>query len=277
MKTLSKSPLKKPISRLKPSTKKEESVKKPSTEPTEKVQKLLADLGSGSRRQMEKAIAEGRVSVNGQIIKLGDRAKRTDRLRLDGHIVNLRHKQNTDLKVLLYYKPEGEICTRSDPEGRPTVFSSIPHLRAGRWVQVGRLDVNTSGLLLFTNDGDLANKLMHPKYEVEREYAVRVLGKVTPEMLQQLRTGVMLEDGMAHFEEVKEAGGEGVNRWYHVMLKEGRQREVRRLFEALGAKVNRLIRIRYGCLVLPPRLKRGQWEYLEDADLQALQELVKVS
>lgn len=239
----------------------------------EKVQKLLAELGLGSRRAMEKVIAEGRVSVNGQIIKLGDRASLEDKIRMDGHIVNLRKNISSTLKVLMYYKPEGEICTRDDPENRRTVFQSIPHLHTGRWVQIGRLDVNTSGLLLFTNDGGFANQLMHPKYEIEREYAARILGEVTPDILQRLQTGVMLDDGMAKFDQIKDAGGQGVNHWYHVILREGRQREVRRLWDSQGVKLNRLIRIRYGNLLLPPRLKKGQWEYLDEETIQDLKAL----
>ncbi len=178
--------------------------------------------------------------------------------------------------MLAYHKPVGEVCTRSDPEGRPTVFNNIPRLKQGRWLSVGRLDINTSGLLLLTNDGDLANRLMHPSSEIEREYAVRVLGKVDREMVDRLKAGVQLEDGMAAFDDIIDAGGEGANHWYHVVLREGRNREVRRLWESQGLAVSRLTRIRYGNIMLSRRIKKGKWQELSLAEVNSLRRLVKL-
>ncbi|HET7176422.1 MAG TPA: 23S rRNA pseudouridine(2605) synthase RluB [Gammaproteobacteria bacterium] len=226
----------------------------------ERLQKVLAAAGLGSRREIEGWISAGRVSVNGKPAKLGDRVGPEDRVSVDGRPVRgLERGGDTRRRVILYHKPEGELTTRKDPEGRPTVFQSLPRLRGSRWVSVGRLDTNTSGLLIFTNDGALANKLMHPSSEIEREYAVRVLGQVSEEQLKLLQRGVKLEDGMAAFDDIREAGGEGANRWYHVTLKEGRNREVRRLWEAVGLTVSRLIRVRFGNLGLPRNLPRGTW------------------
>lgn len=226
----------------------------------ERLQKVLAAAGLGSRREIEGWISAGRVTVNGKAAKLGDRIKPTDRISVDGKPVRaLERGGDARRRVILYHKPEGELTTRKDPEGRPTVFEALPRLRGSRWVSVGRLDTNTSGLLLFTNDGALANKLMHPSTQLEREYAVRVLGKVGEEQLGALTRGVRLEDGPAKFDEVREAGGEGANHWYHVTLREGRNREVRRLWEAVGVTVSRLIRIRYGAIGLPRNLPRGAW------------------
>lgn len=233
---------------------------------TEKLQKVLANAGLGSRRQLEQWITAGRVSVDGQIAQLGERVGPNAKIRVDGHPVKLIPAQAT--RILLYHKPEGQICTRHDPEDRPTVFDHLPMLRNQRWIQVGRLDFNTSGLLLFTNDGELANRLMHPKHEIEREYAVRVLGTVSPQMLHDLKTGVELEDGMAKFDHIHEAGGEGANHWYHVTLSEGRNREVRRLWESQGVLVSRLSRIRFGTLTLPRFLKAGRWEEMSVADVE---------
>jgi 23S rRNA pseudouridine2605 synthase len=240
----------------------------PSIEP-QRLQKFLASRGVASRRAAEVLIENGRIKVNGEVAKIGQKVLPTDRIHIDGKLLPLR-KDTPATKVICYHKPTGEICTQSDPEGRPTVFSSIPK---GRWVMVGRLDVNTEGLLLFTNDGQLAEHLMHPRYEVEREYAVRVLGEVSDETLQQLQAGVMLEDGLAKFENVVFAGGEGANRWYHVTLKEGRNREVRRMWETLGHKVSRLTRVRYGNFELPRSLRRGKYQFLEPEQIAALQSL----
>ena len=221
------------------------------------MQKLLAAAGLGSRRELEVWIEAGRVAVNGQVAKLGDRATRDDRVAVDGKDVVF--SKNESSRVLLYNKPVGELVTRSDPEGRPTVFSRLP---PGRWVAIGRLDLNSAGLLLFTDSGELANRLMHPRYEIEREYRARVHGDVD---LEKLRSGVQLSDGPASFERIETEGpATGANRWYRVMLKEGRNREVRRLFEAVGAQVSRLVRVRYGPVELPADLAPGHWREMRN-------------
>jgi len=246
---------------------------------TEKLQKVLARAGHGSRREVEAMIQAGRVSVDGKISTLGDRVEVTGgtKIRLDGHILSVMESQDTVCRVLAYYKPEGELCTRSDPEGRPTVFDRLPKMRGSRWIAVGRLDVNTSGLLLFTTDGELANRLMHPSREVEREYAVRVFGQVDDEKIKQLSRGVQLEDGPAAFRSIKFQGGEGLNQWYNVTLTEGRNREVRRLWEAVGVQVSRLIRVRYGDLNLPKGLPRGGYKELDLPDINYLRTLVDMT
>ena len=224
---------------------------------SEKLQKILARSGVGSRREMETWISAGRVTIDGKVATLGDRVLPTQAVRVDGHPVKLAAEADQICRVIAYHKPEGEICSRTDPEGRPTVFDRLPKIRGSRWIAIGRLDINTSGLLLFTTDGELANRLMHPKFEVEREYAVRVFGDVTDAMIQKLRTGVELEDGKAAFKKIKASGGEGINKWFNVTLTEGRNREVRRMWESQGAVVNRLIRVRYGDLMLPKHLPAG--------------------
>jgi 23S rRNA pseudouridine2605 synthase len=218
---------------------------------------------------METWIAEGRVQVNGKPAQVGMSVTPGDRVKVNGRLVPL-HFSNRLPRVLMYHKPEGEIVSRDDPEGRPNVFTALPRLRGGRWVAVGRLDLNTSGLILFTTSGELANQLMHPGSGLLREYAARVLGELTPEAEAQLRTGVELDDGPAHFENIEDGGGQGVNHWYRVSLYEGRNREVRRMFEAVGSKVSRLIRVRYGPFQLPPRLKRGHCLELEEAEVRQL-------
>ena len=235
---------------------------------SEKLQKILARSGVGSRREMETWISAGRVTIDGKLATLGDRVLPTQAVRVDGHPVKLASEAEQICRVIAYHKPEGEICSRTDPEGRPTVFDRLPKIRGSRWIAIGRLDINTSGLLLFTTDGELANRLMHPKFEVEREYAVRVFGDVTDAMIQKLRTGVELEDGKAAFKKIKASGGEGINKWFNVTLTEGRNREVRRMWESQGAVVNRLIRVRYGDLMLPKHLPAGGYtEYaLEDVN-----------
>ncbi len=235
----------------------------------EKLQKVLARAGLGSRRQIERWIEEGRLTVDGKPAHLGQRVGPQSRIALDGRIVPFE-RLAPRARVLIYHKPVGELCTRSDPKGRPTVFERLPSLRAGRWITVGRLDVNSSGLLLVTDDGELANRLMHPSSGIEREYAVRVFGEVDEAAIKRLTEGMTLEDGPARFESVRFSGGSHANRWYHVVLREGRKREVRRLWEALGAQVSRLIRVRYGPVVLPRRLRPGKWQALDPLSVSAL-------
>lgn len=243
---------------------------------SEKLQKILARTGIGSRRQIEDLIRDGRIKVNGQVATIGDRATVTDKIEVDGRPVRLeKHQEQT--RVLVYNKPEGEICTRHDPEGRPTVFTRLPKISGQRWISVGRLDINTSGMLLFTTDGELANRLMHPSYQVDREYAVRVMGEVDEDMLTRLREGVLLEDGIARFSDITPAGGTGINQWFYVTLLEGKNREVRRLWESQGVAVSRLKRVRFGPLMLPSRIKVGQWEELGEKDIKALYQLVQLT
>jgi len=209
------------------------------------------------------------VQVNGEPAHLGQRVVPTDKVKVGGRLVNLHFAERVP-RVLLYHKPEGEIVSRDDPQGRPSVFNALPRLRGGRWIAIGRLDFNSCGLLLFTTDGALANRLMHPRYGLEREYAVRVLGVLDEASLKKLTDGIELEDGMAKFLRLQEAGGEGANHWYRVVLEEGRNREVRRMFAAVGVTVSRLMRVRYGTVLLPPRLKRGQCVELEPAEVLTL-------
>jgi len=239
-------------------------------EPTTKLQKALADAGFGSRRELEAWIAEGRVSVNGEAAHVGQRISARDKVKLNGKLVHLRIADERRLRVLLYHKPEGEIVSRNDPQGRPNVFDQLPRMRGGRWIAVGRLDFNSCGLLLFTNDGALADRLMHPRSNIEREYAVRIIGELSIEARQRLLEGVPLEDGVAQFGRLVDGGGEGTNRWYRVTLNEGRNREVRRMFEAVGLTVSRLMRVRYGPVQMPPRLKRGMTLELSPEDVRAL-------
>ncbi|GIL06940.1 MAG: hypothetical protein BroJett031_34600 [Betaproteobacteria bacterium] len=235
---------------------------------SDKLHKVLADAGIGSRRDMEELIIAGRVSVNGQPAHIGQRVLPTDQVRVNGKPL-VRKQPGKAPRVLLYHKPAGEIVSQDDPEKRPTVFDRLPKVSGGRWVAVGRLDFNTEGLLLFTTSGELANRLMHPRYEVEREYAVRVLGELTDEQKQRLLAGVQLDDGTAAFSKLEDAGGQGANRWYRVVIAEGRNREVRRMFEAVGLEVSRLIRIRYGAIQLPRSLARGRYQELSPEWVQA--------
>lgn len=236
---------------------------------TQKLQKVLAQAGLGSRRDMEKWIREGRVTVNGVKARLGARVGSRDVIRVDGRLVRLR-AEATLPRVLLYHKPEGEIVSPDDPEGRPSVFERLPPLRGAKWLAVGRLDFNTGGLLLVTTSGELANRMMHPSHELEREYAVRVLGKLTDEQIARLRSGIRLDDGVARCDSITSEGGEGANRWYRIVLKEGRDRIVRRMFDALGLRVSRLIRVRFGPVALPPRLRRGQFLELAPEEIRQL-------
>lgn len=234
-----------------------------------RLQKLLAEAGLGSRREIEEWVKAGRITLDGTQARLGDKASVMDAVCLDGDRLRLQ-RQAAPARVLAYHKPDGEISTRKDPEGRQTVFERLPRLRSARWIAIGRLDLTTSGLLLFTTDGALANALMHPSREVEREYAVRVLGEVDVATLQRLRDGIRLEDGPAKFDSITDAGGSGANHWYHVVLKEGRNHEVKRLWESQGYSVSRLIRVRYGPIALGRTLKPGTWRDLDEPELQAL-------
>ncbi|MBN9478103.1 MAG: pseudouridine synthase [Burkholderiales bacterium] len=235
-----------------------------------KLHKVLADAGIGSRREMEELILAGRVSVNGEPAHIGQRVAPNDQVRVNGKLVQRRHTTRPP-RVVLYHKPAGEIVTQDDPEGRATVFSRLPKIKNGKWLSIGRLDLNTEGLLIFTTSGDLANRLMHPRYGQEREYAVRVLGEMTDEQRRALVEGVQLEDGMAAFGSLDYLGGDGSNRWYRVTLQEGRNREVRRMFESQGVVVSRLLRTRFGDVSLPRGLRRGRWEELDSSLVTALQ------
>jgi len=235
---------------------------------SDRIQKLIANAGYGSRRWAERLIEQGRISINNQEAKLGDKAIITDKVTIDGRLIDLGRYSEEETKVLILNKQAGVICSNKDEEGRQSVFEFLPDNT--RWVMVGRLDLNTSGLLLFTNNGNLANKLMHPSSEIDREYAVRVLGKVEDEHIKKLTNGIELEDGFAKFHRVTIGGGEGANRWYHVVVREGRKREVRRLWEALDFKVSRLIRTRFSDIRLPEKLRANQSEYLKPKQVQAL-------
>src|SRR5450830_1822498 len=234
-----------------------------------KLHKVLADSGLGSRRDMEELIVAGRVSVNGEPAHIGQRILPTDQVRINGKLIQ-RKVSSKPPRVLVYHKPAGEIVSHNDPEGRASVFDRLPTMKAAKWLAVGRLDFNTEGLLLFTTSGDLANRLMHPRYNIEREYAVRTLGELEEGMRQKLLHGVELDDGVAQFSKIADGGGEGVNKWYRVTIGEGRNREVRRMFEAIGLTVSRLIRTRYGMMMLPQGLKRGRWEELEENSVRGM-------
>jgi 23S rRNA pseudouridine2605 synthase len=236
----------------------------------ERIQKRLARAGIGSRRQIEQWIRDGRIKVNGRTATLGDRLGPGDRVRLDGRELALDKGTSRKTRVLAYYKPAGEVCSHRDEKGRKTVFDSLPRLRQGRWINIGRLDLNSIGLLLFTNDGELAHRLMHPSRGIEREYAVRVLGEAAPEQLQRLREGVRLDDGMARFTDIVDSGGKGSNHWYHVVIMEGRNREVRRLWESQGLTVSRLMRVRFGPYIMPRQRKPGEFWDLDEKDVAAL-------
>jgi len=242
----------------------------------ERIQKVIAKAGIASRREAERLITEGRVFKNDEKAVLGDRVLSKDELKVDGKLVDIRGLSQQDYRVIVYSKPEGVVCSNADPEGRPTVFDHLPKLKDQRWISVGRLDINTSGLLILTTDGELANRLMHPSYEIDREYAVRVNGEVDDAMLNRLKEGVLLEDGIAKFTDVREFGGDGRNKWFHAVLMEGKNREVRRLWESQDVQVSRLKRVRYGCIFLPSRLKVGMWEELNNKGVNDLRALVSL-
>jgi 23S rRNA pseudouridine2605 synthase len=239
--------------------------------PTQRLHKLLAMAGYGSRRDMETLLTTGRVTVNGQPATLGMGVTEHDVVRIDSRPVKLSFQAELP-QVLLYHKPEGEIVSKDDPEGRASVFDKLPKIKVGKWIAIGRLDMNTSGLLIFTTSGELANYFMHPRYEVEREYAVRIFGELTDGQMEQLVEGIELDDGPANFDKITAQGGEGANHWYQVILREGRNREVRRLFEAFQLPVSRLMRVRFGPVNLPPRVKRGQMLKLEQKEVVKLLE-----
>jgi 23S rRNA pseudouridine2605 synthase len=241
---------------------------KPAAVPGEKLQKVLARAGIGSRREMERWIEQGRVSVDGRVANLGDRVDDKARIALDGK--PLDRSPSGETRCILYHKPTGEVCSRKDPQGRRTVFERLPRLKSGRWISIGRLDYNTSGLLLFTTDGELANALMHPSANIEREYMVRVMGDVDPDALQRMLDGVMLEDGIARFTDIQDGGGDGINHWFYVVIMEGRNREVRRLWESQGLTVSRLKRVRFGEVFIPSKVKQGQWVELETREVKSL-------
>ncbi|OIZ98161.1 23S rRNA pseudouridylate synthase B [Rickettsiella grylli] len=241
---------------------------------SEKIQKILAHFGLGSRREIERWIHDGRVHINGQPAKLGMRIHLTAKVTIDNQRIRLTTNKPFERRVLIYHKPLGEICSRSDPRHHVTVFEHLPRLRDQRWVMIGRLDMNTSGLLIFTNEGEFAYRLSHPSYQIEREYVVRVLGKVNKSMLDRLKKGVMLKEKRAAFTSIQASGGSGANRWYHVVLKEGRNREVRRLWESQGVTVSRLMRIRFGNVSLPHDLKKGHFFELKTKAIKKLARLV---
>ncbi len=240
---------------------------------TPKLHKVLAQAGLGSRLEMEQLITEGRISVNNEPAHIGQRIQFGDQIKVNGKPIRVRIAP-PPARVIAYHKPVGEVVTHDDPQNRPTVFRKLPRLYQGKWQSVGRLDLNTEGLLLFTSSGELANKLMHPRFGLEREYAVRVLGALSDEEKQRLLEGIALDDGRAQFGAIEDGGGEGANTWYRVTISEGRNREVRRLFEAVGHAVSRLIRIRYGAMVLPRGLKRGDWMELDERDIRSLMQAV---
>ena len=240
----------------------------PTPERSDKLQKVLASHGFGSRRIMEQWIGEGRIKVNGKVATIGDRVTSEDRIAVDGRPISQKAVRH---RVLLYNKPAGEICSRDDPEGRPSVYKKLPRIKNQRWISVGRLDFNTTGLLLFTTDGELANRLMHPSAQIEREYAVRILGQVTDRKLQHMKEGVQLEDGIASFSDIRKGKDEGsANQWYYVVLMEGRNREVRRLWESQGLTVSRLKRVRFGSFFIPSAIKAGQYRELKPKDYKEL-------
>lgn len=242
----------------------------------ERIQKVLARGGLGSRREIEGWIKDGKLTINGVKVILGQSLKSGDNLHVNGRIVNWEKFSNQPTRVLVYHKPTGEVVTRRDPEGRPVIFTRLPKLQLGRWIAVGRLDINTSGLILLTNNGELANRLMHPSTEIEREYAVRILGTVTEDTLLKLKTGVELEDGMAHFEDIRFFAGEGANKWYHVVVREGRNRLIRRLWESQGLVVSRLTRVRYGPAKLPEQVKSHAHYELNPQELDILMSFVNL-
>jgi 23S rRNA pseudouridine2605 synthase len=244
-------------------------------QPSQRLQKILAQSGLGSRRDIESLIEQGRITVNGRPAQLGNQVGPRDRVRVNGRLVQLKFERRLP-RVILYHKPEGEIVSRDDPQARASVFDRLPRIRGGRWVSVGRLDYNTCGLLIFTTSGELAHRLMHPRFEVEREYAVRIRGRLAEEHLQRLTAGIALPEGAAKVESIEEQGGEAANHWYRIVVSEGRNRLVRRMFEELGFTVSRLMRTRFGIVSLPPQIKRGMWKELPAEEVRKLLEWAKI-
>lgn len=240
----------------------------------ERIQKILANAGLGSRREIERMMEAGRVKINGKLAKLGDKIEENDKVTIDGRKVNTQMTGESKRRVIIYHKKEGEVCTRSDPDNRPTIFENLPKIKGERWIAIGRLDINTSGLLLLTTDGEFANKLMHPSFQVPREYAVRVRGEVTEAQIAALKEGVLLDDGMARFNDIVYSGGENQNQWYHVVLLEGRNREVRRLWESQGLTVSRLKRVRYGTIVLTQKVRQGKTVELNEKEIASLEDML---
>ena len=241
----------------------------------DRIQKVLANAGYGSRREIEKLINNGKIKVNGKLATIGQCIEEKDQVAINSRPIRLHEQRKKKPKVLAYYKQAGEVCTRRDEKGRETVFKNLPRLRNSRWISIGRLDLNTTGLLLFTTDGELANKLMHPSSEIEREYAVRVFGRVTNENINTLLDGVELEDGFAKFTDIVDSGGKGTNHWYHVVVMEGRNKEVRRLWESQGVQVTRLIRTRFGSYILPRKKRVGQFWRLDEKEIKSLENSIR--
>ena len=241
----------------------------------DRIQKVLANAGYGSRREIEKLINNGKIKVNGKLATIGQCIEEKDQVAINSRPIRLHQQRKKKPKVLAYYKQAGEVCTRRDEKGRETVFKNLPRLRNSRWISIGRLDLNTTGLLLFTTDGELANKLMHPSSEIEREYAVRVFGRVTNENINTLLGGVELEDGFAKFTDIVDSGGKGTNHWYHVVVMEGRNKEVRRLWESQGLQVTRLIRTRFGSYILPRKKRVGQFWRLDEKEIKSLENNIR--
>ena len=241
----------------------------------DRIQKVLANAGYGSRREIEKLINSGKIKVNGKLATIGQCIEEKDQVAINSRPIRLHQQRKKKPKVLAYYKQAGEVCTRRDEKGRETVFKNLPRLRNSRWISIGRLDLNTTGLLLFTTDGELANKLMHPSSEIEREYAVRVFGRVTNENINTLLDGVELEDGFAKFTDIVDSGGKGTNHWYHVVVMEGRNKEVRRLWESQGLQVTRLIRTRFGSYILPRKKRVGQFWRLDEKEIKSLENSIR--
>lgn len=241
----------------------------------DRIQKVLANAGYGSRREIEKLINNGKIKVNGKLATIGQCIEEKDQVAINSRPIRLHQQRKKKPKVLAYYKQAGEVCTRRDEKGRETVFKNLPRLRNSRWISIGRLDLNTTGLLLFTTDGELANKLMHPSSEIEREYAVRVFGRVTKENINTLLDGVELEDGFAKFTDIVDSGGKGTNHWYHVVVMEGRNKEVRRLWESQGLQVTRLIRTRFGSYILPRKKRVGQFWRLDEKEIKSLENSIR--